>query len=129
MAFLRSLRPITVALIWFLFVLILLSVPGNDLPSTGNWLKVIYADKWIHAFLFGVMNWLFLRTLRGFPVQIRKSRSLLITALVIVWGFTTELLQGELINARSFELMDGVADASGALIAWLIFLKKQRSGT
>ena len=43
---------------WFIVSLILLCLPGSAIPKYP-WLSAIYADKWVHIFMFGMLSFLF----------------------------------------------------------------------
>ena len=49
---------------WFFVVLFLICLPKTDMPELDNWLaillKKIEFDKWVHAFMFGLMAFLFI---------------------------------------------------------------------
>ena len=44
---------------WFFVVLVLLCLPGKDIPGT-SWLDKIFFDKWVHAGIFGLLALLFM---------------------------------------------------------------------
>src|SRR6478672_5501393 len=45
---------------WFFILLVLLCLPGDDLPDSDWWLDKIYFDKWVHTGLFGLLAALFM---------------------------------------------------------------------
>lgn len=109
---------------WFLLVLILLCLPGSDLPKVDDWLNKIYFDKWVHIGLFSVLAFLFM-----WPFLISlidpKEKWLSVVRIALaasIWGLTTEFIQRFYIPGRSFDLFDWAADSFGALIS-LIFAK------
>lgn len=109
---------------WFFILLILLCIPGTDLPKSGDWLEKIFIDKWIHAGLFGLLAFLFMApvyTSSLSPVN-KWICVILVATLISAWGLTTEFIQHYLVSGRSFDKFDWVADSAGAIIA--IFLTK-----
>ena len=107
---------------WFFIVLLLLCLPGRDLPPTTGWMQVLHFDKMVHTGLFGIMTWLFMRPpgKSGLPADQKNRIILLIAVSVSLWGLTTEFIQEKFIPGRSFDLFDWAADSAGASLA-LIF--------
>lgn len=110
---------------WFFFVIILLCIPGSDLPKADNFFSKIFFDKWAHAGLFCILTFLWM-----WPVcKSEKSTSekyiyfIKIAFATIVWGITTEFIQKYWVTGRSFDLLDCAADSLGVVIAFL-FCKK-----
>lgn len=106
---------------WFLLVTILLIIPGNELPKPQTWLEEIFFDKWIHAFLFGFLAYLFMH---GLHKKSKGSKRLPVFFLSIfllcsAWGLLTEMIQEQWIKGRGFEWLDWIADTTGALIAFI----------
>jgi hypothetical protein len=110
---------------WFLFVLVLLCLPGKDVPEEPDWLKMPDFDKLVHAALFGgIVFWFcmpFKKSLLPRPDKINLF--LKVTIATIVWGITTEFIQKFFIEGRQFDLMDWAADSTGAIIAFFICRK------
>ena len=112
---------------WFFILLILLCIPGNELPKAQDWMQAISFDKWVHTGLFAVLAYLFMKPIStsGITKQ-KKWRIVIIIALVTsTWGLTTEIIQENFIRGRSFEWFDWAADTMGALIALIV--NKQRN--
>jgi VanZ family protein len=106
---------------WFFLVLVLICLPGEDIPSVNDWLSRIYFDKWVHTGLFAVLTFLFM-----FPYlrsalskQQKWQYCLKIMMAACIWGLATEFIQKFFITGRSFDLFDWSADCLGALIAGL----------
>jgi hypothetical protein len=88
-----------------LYLLLAPAVPG---PS---WLDFLpYADKWVHAGIFGLFAGLLAWALDG-----RKLAWAFLA--VLAWGAATELLQGLLTDTRQPDVLDWLADAAGGLLA------------
>ncbi len=104
---------------WFFMLLILLCIPGDDLPPAQDWFQYIFLDKWIHAGLFGLLALLFMAPiLSGMPVKKKIPYAMVILLVVIIWGLITEFIQHYFISGRSFDINDWLADATGAIIAY-----------
>ena len=111
-------------IIWFIVVLTLIWMPGRDIPKS-EFLFEIDFDKFVHAGIFGVLAilfcWPFYKT--GISSQ-RKIRYFIVIALLTsAFGYSTELIQKYWAEGRSYDLMDWLADSSGALAAF-IFCRK-----
>jgi len=106
---------------WFFLVLVLICLPGKELPDVNDWLSKIYFDKWVHTGLFAVLAFLFMRPfLRSTLSPGEKWNWVIKIALATcAWGITTELIQKYFIVGRSFDLFDWAADSLGALLALL----------
>ena len=104
---------------WFFLVLILVCIPGFNLPKVDNWLIEINFDKLIHVGLFAVLAYLFMLPVvrSGLPVKEKWQWLIKITIATVIWGITTELIQKFFIPGRSFNLSDWAADGLGGFIA------------
>ena len=111
--------------IWFLMVLILIVLPQKDIPEVDEWYHRIYIDKWVHAFMFGVLAFGFMWPFYRYQKNANSLKRILIIIAISasVWGYFTECIQ-LFVPGRSYDLMDWAADSFGILIALLFFLKK-----
>ncbi len=118
---------------WFFILLILLCIPGRDLPDSGDWLQKIFFDKWVHAGLFGTLAFLFMAPI--YATYLSDKHKLLyvmvIASLVSAWGLGTEFIQHYLVSGRSFDKYDWLADTIGAVLAtfasWTLLNDKEVS--
>jgi VanZ family protein len=106
---------------WFFFVLVLMCLPGKDIPN----IEVVYFDKLVHTGVFGLLAILFCWPFYNstFNNKERLQYFIKIAFAVSLWGLTTEFIQKYFISGRAFDLRDWAADSIGALIAYL-FCKK-----
>ena len=104
---------------WFFIVLLLMSMPGRDIPG-NSWFDKIYADKIVHAGIFGLMVILFIRPLAQsmMPEKTKLQYFAGIAVSVALWGLATEYIQKYMVVGRNFDLLDFVADAVGCIIAY-----------
>lgn len=109
---------------WFFIVLILMCLPGEDLPPT-DWLHIDFLDKWLHIMVFGLLVFLFCWPFNAssFSSAQRKYYFIKIAIAVSLWGLTVEFIQKYYIPGRSFDWVDWVADSIGALTAFFICLR------
>lgn len=105
---------------WFFVVLVLLCIPGEDVPSVG-WLDKVYFDKWVHCGIFGLLALLFMLPFALSQIDNKEKLQLFIRIAIAIslWGITTEFIQKYLIPGRSFDLLDWAADSLGALMAFV----------
>ncbi len=106
---------------WFFFVLVLLCLPGSDIPTVEGWINKIYLDKWVHVGLFTILAFLFMLPFIRTTLSIKEKWHYLLKIAIAVslWGLTSEFIQKFFIPGRSFDLFDWSADSLGALIALL----------
>ncbi len=110
---------------WFFIVLVLICLPGDDLPEAENWFKLIKGDKLIHVGVFAMLAFLFMYPFAKSLLDKKEKRQYFLRIAIagIVWGITTELIQKYFVPGRSFDLMDWAADSAGVLLA-LLFCRK-----
>ncbi|MBS1742590.1 MAG: VanZ family protein [Bacteroidetes bacterium] len=121
----RSFIP---GIIWFAIVLTLICLPSSDIPEPKGWfewMNLIRIDKLVHAGIFSLLAFLFMRPilLSDFSPEYKWGYLLRIALAVCIWGLTTELIQKFFVPSRQFDLVDWAADTIGALIA-LLFCRK-----
>ena len=114
------------ALIWAAFILLLMSLPGQDLPDFDIW-AIDIEDKLGHVAVFGLLN-----TLLVWGAIKRKgflsTKTLWVLALIgILYGGATELLQGYAFPSRYASVLDFLADTIGSVLgtvfAYYVFTK------
>ena len=105
---------------WFFLVLILICLPGSDLPTVEDWFNKIYFDKWVHVGLFAVLAFLFMLPFirSSLPVKDKWQYLVRITLAASLWGLTTEFIQKYFVQGRNFDMFDWAADSLGAIIAF-----------
>ncbi len=99
---------------WFFVVLLLLCLPGNQLPRSKLF-AIIFFDKMIHVGCFALLVFLFY-----WPMRQQDGRHQYLARLcmaTIIWGITSELIQKYFIPYRSFDWFDWLADSTGVLLA------------
>ncbi len=111
---------------WFFVVLILICLPGKDVPKVG-WLDGIpNFDKLVHIGIFCLLGVLFCLPLNKslFNKKQRTQYFIRIALAVSIWGLTTEFIQKFFVPGRNFDLLDWAADSMGALLACWFSCKK-----
>jgi len=109
---------------WFLFGLVLICLPGKDVPESAL-LEIAGFDKLVHAALFGGIVFFFCMPFRKATIDRKDKINLFIkiTLATCIWGITTEFIQKYFIPGRQFDLTDWAADSVGAIIAFFVCKK------
>ena len=121
-----SMQPIPIrkflpGIAWFFIVLLLICLPGEDLPEPDSWMKRIALEKWVHIGMFAILAIFFIWPIAksGLTRKIKWKYILWICVLTCAWGLVTEFIQKWFITGRTFDLTDWLADSLGVLIAWI----------
>ena len=111
------------ARLWTLFILILMTIPGNMLPKEEKTF-IPNLDKLVHATLFGsfVFLWSIYYATRKEKNNHSDSRFILILIIACLYGVATELMQKYLIPNRDYDIYDIMADCIGAVLGFLFVL-------
>ena len=106
------------AIIWFIFTVVLLCLPGSKIPKY-TFLTLIHADKWVHIAMFGILCFLFNQAFCKLVVTKKGLRIYLfaVTFSGIAYGTIMEFVQKYWIPGRSFDVFDILADTIGCLLA------------
>jgi VanZ family protein len=108
------------AIAWFILTLILLTLPGKDLPQIG-WMENLPVDKVIHIFLFFVLVTLFFWGIVSTKPGTANKRVLVFIALTaLLYGIAMEFVQKYWVPNRSFDEWDIVADGVGSFLPLLL---------
>ena len=112
-------------LFWLIISTFLLTMPGTAFPKE-NWLEKIWFDKWVHIGLFAIMVILWCWAMLKIYSDGARLRTLFIWIglAVLLYGIGMEFVQRYLINNRSFDGGDIVADAVGC--AFGVFFSRKR---
>ena len=112
------------AIIWFVISVILLTLPGNDLPH-NSFFDLPYFDKYVHFGMFFLLTFLFC-----FPFSKESARSSTthgvfykIVFFVILYGILMEFVQKFFAIQRTFDVMDILFDSLGS-VAGLFAIKQ-----
>ena len=108
------------ALLWTIFIFILLTIPGKMLPKEDLFIPNL--DKFIHVFLFGSFVFLWCMYYASKQGKDDHLKYLFIRILVIgcLYGIGLEFIQKYFIPNRDFDIYDIVADTLGAIAGFLI---------
>ncbi|MBI4945599.1 MAG: VanZ family protein [Bacteroidetes bacterium] len=101
------------SILWTILILVLCLMPGKDLPSVSIW----EFDKLAH---FGIYLILALLMYYGWKKQnfflsLRQNTLIKILILTSAYGFAVEIMQELFTADRHFELLDALANSTGAI--------------
>lgn len=117
--FIKSILP---GLSWAIFILLLCSLPSQNIGEVNFW-DLLNPDKIVHSIVFMLLA-LFL--IIGFKKQhkyalLRCNAYLIAILLAIIYGVVIEWMQISYFQSRSGDLLDAIANAFGAIIAYPLF--------
>lgn len=124
----KSALILHIALVLYcLAIFILSSIPGDNFPEVD----FKYTDKLVHAAVYLVLCLLFFYSLKNQSknVKLKRFAAEFAVLFTVLYGITDEIHQYFVPN-RNCELSDWIADAAGAVIAYMIIklmLSKLRS--
>ena len=109
------------------FVIAVLIVVMHLMPVSGvdpaSWLSKIHIDKIVHVFAFAVLSLSISIAFTKLRLFSYKIPVLMLVILVSCTGFGTilEIIQGELVDGRTADFLDIVADCVGSALAFIAF--------
>jgi hypothetical protein len=112
---------------WTAFILLLLLLPGNSVPSLPDWTLEFSPDKIVHGVLFfvhAVLLYGALMTSSALATRPAITR-LAACGASVAFGGATELLQ-MLAIARSTSAADFLADGIGTALAFLFLIRQAK---
>ena len=117
----------TLSIFWALLILVLCLLPGKDIPS----LAIFEFDKLVHFLIYMLLALLMYygwKKQTSFPALQNKT-ILKILIITSTYGFVVEILQELLTADRHFDILDALANSTGAVAGSLMgtFVKKKLS--
>lgn len=106
---------------WAAFILVLCLMPGKDLPSVS----IFEADKIGHFTVYTVLAflmWYGWRKQTAFA-WLQTNAFVKILLITAVYGFAVEIMQETFTADRHFDLLDALANSTGAVAGSLISVK------
>ena len=92
-------------------------MPGKSIPKI-SWLELLSFDKFVHAGIFFIEQVLLMRALRP-----RLANAAWAFAFCAAYGGGLELMQYYVFSERSGDLLDFIANTTGAFVGLLLFNK------
>ena len=117
--FFRHLAP---AFAWFLFIIFLTFMPGDELSPVSLWEEISF-DKLVHFSVYCIFSLLLIIGLKkqtSFRF-LKKNAILLSLCMAISLGVLTELAQYFLVKQRFAEVFDVLANTLGAMFGVVVF--------
>jgi VanZ family protein len=103
------------ALSWAAFILLLMSLPGKDLPDIDFW-AIDIEDKLAHVAVFGLLAILMVWGLAKRRDHLTKKSLWVVFLIGAFYGGATEILQGVAFPTRFASVLDFVADTIGSAL-------------
>ncbi|MGZ3862417.1 MAG: VanZ family protein [Bacteroidia bacterium] len=105
---------------WTLVIFGLCSMPGKAIPHI-SWLELLSFDKFVHASIFFTEQILLMRALSS----LNRNTFYGIFALFfcVAYGGCLELMQYYIFSSRSGDILDFIANSTGAFTGFLLFSK------
>ncbi|MCW3462736.1 VanZ family protein [Chitinophaga nivalis] len=121
------------AILWTIVILVLCTMPGNDIP-TNSFFQKIHFDKIVHFGLFGGIVLFFSLAIYWQKKHIKGITLFFFVLMAAIYGLAIEFIQKYWAINRSFDIIDVVADTLGAiagvwvfkLVVRLFFRKKEQ---
>ncbi|NNC95884.1 MAG: VanZ family protein [Chitinophagales bacterium] len=105
-------------LFWVILTIFLSLTPGNELPKINFWQH----DKILHFIFYTVMSvfgrWSITQQYKLSRIRLKIKAVLFI--LISAFSILIEILQGELINGRYFDIFDILANLLGTFFGLII---------
>ena len=131
--------PFAPAVAWGIFIFILSTLPGKDLPKF-DWGDLFSVDKLVHLIFYATLTWLILFGKQRLERQNAENHALgrhgaegsvsvkFIVGVAVfsaAYGWFLEFYQEYFCQDRLFEILDGVANTMGAALAAAFFFWQQ----
>jgi len=109
-------KPLLPAVIWAFFILVLMVMPGNNLPEK-SWLAFAHLDKLVHFLLFLILGVLLLPGIykRGLSSYSPQHAFKLAVVTGLSYAMLTEAIQWLFLSNREGSIWDVAADMAGLL--------------
>ena len=109
------------AIIWGIFIFIMSSLPGDDIPKSFI-INIPFADKIIHFFFYFLLAILImLGTVQKVKTILKIQHYLFVFFISVFYGILLEVLQELMFVMRNAEFMDVIANSAGSFIGLLTF--------
>ncbi|NOQ73371.1 MAG: hypothetical protein GQ574_15300 [Crocinitomix sp.] len=113
-------------IIWLLIILVLSLLPGDKFPDFKiDWISI---DSVVHFGMYFVLSALFLLGFLTFEKKIRKKLNLsnlrlygVVILVGILIGYAIELIQGNFIFRRYFDVADIVMNSFGTIFGVIMY--------
>ena len=106
------------SILWAAFILVICLMPGRHIPkvSIPNFDKVVHTTIYMIFAVLTYFGW----TRQSVLTILRSNTALKVVVVLALYGLTVEILQETLTADRHFELLDELANTSGATIGAIV---------
>jgi len=110
-------------ILWGLLIIVLISIPGNDLPEVSESVDHFQPDKLVHVLLFLVFVFLLMKGFDHLSPDLNSNENLFFILLLagIILSGGTEIFQHFCIDGRNATLKDFLFNTLGCVIGWLVY--------
>ena len=116
----KLLKYYTPAILWIILIMVLCTLPGNDIPSNSFFEKVHF-DKIVHFCLFGGIVLLLSLAIYRQKKYISPATLVILVIMAASYGLAIEFIQKYWAVGRSFDMYDVIADSLGAIAGVWMF--------
>ena len=121
----KLLKYYTPAILWIILIMVLCTLPGNDIPSNSFFEKVHF-DKIVHFCLFGGIVLLLSLAIYRQKKYISPATLVILVIMAASYGLAIEFIQKYWAVGRSFDMYDVIADSLGAIAGVWMFKVTRR---
>ena len=116
-----QLKAFVPGIVWFIISVVLLALPGNNLPQ-NNLFDFPFLDKVVHLVMFFLLSSLFCFPFvtAAFKKEDLKKLFNKIGLGVIFYGIVMEFIQKYFVTNRSFEVVDIAFDTLGSIVGIMV---------
>ncbi len=111
------------ALIWTVIIMVLVGIPGNQIPKVSHFIDLLQPDKLVHIGIFAPFSFLWINYFNN-TLKSKKNSVIIVIIFGILYALITELLQVYLFIGRSGNFPDAIADFIGVILGIAYFMKK-----
>ncbi|MEI6899597.1 MAG: VanZ family protein, partial [Bacteroidota bacterium] len=115
-------------ILWGLFILVLVCLPGDKIPKVPKLIDLFEPDKLVHLVMFALLTWWMIVGLRKqFGLMISQTDLVFYILLAVtLYGGGTELIQYYWIPGRICSLPDFIANEIGCFAGFFVHHRFRR---
>jgi len=110
------------AISWTIIILIIVGIPGNQIPRVSKFVDLFQPDKIVHLAMFAPFSWLWASYIYGVSNS-RKRSVYFVLFFGILYAIISELLQKYVFVGRNANVPDAIADIVGVIVGIVVFTK------
>jgi VanZ family protein len=110
------------AISWTIIILIIVGIPGNQIPRVSKFIDLFQPDKIVHLAMFAPFSYLWALYIYGLTSS-RKRSVYFVLVLGMFYAIISELLQKYVFIGRNANVPDAIADIVGVIVGIVVFTK------